>query len=265
VQQPGYVVLAVVDLIEGTLRWRLWGLLGWQDIRQRYRRSTIGPFWLTLSMAINIAAIGFVWGSLFGFASADFFPYLTLGLVFWSLISGLISEGCTAFTQASGFIKQVRRPLFTYVVWAVWRNTLVFLHNFLIFPLIAIIFDVPINGNIFYLLIGFPLVWSNLCWIALLCGLISTRFRDVPAMVQNALNVLFFVTPVFWKPAQLGSKQFIADLNPLTHLIAVLRLPLIGEAPSALAWVYCASFAVIGWVVTFAMFARFRARVVYWL
>ncbi|MGH3773371.1 MAG: ABC transporter permease, partial [Pseudonocardiaceae bacterium] len=36
---------AVGDLRTGWQQRGLWGHLGWQDIRQGYRRSVIGPFW----------------------------------------------------------------------------------------------------------------------------------------------------------------------------------------------------------------------------
>jgi len=58
---------------------RLAGVLGWQDIRQRYRRSSLGPFWLTISMGVLIGALGFVFSALFEMAVADFIPFLTLG------------------------------------------------------------------------------------------------------------------------------------------------------------------------------------------
>lgn len=55
---PRQLSLAMTDLRAGILEWRLWGLLGWQDIKQRYRRSTLGPLWLTVSTAVQMAVMG---------------------------------------------------------------------------------------------------------------------------------------------------------------------------------------------------------------
>ena len=52
---------AVGDLIEGLARWELWSTLGWHDIRQRYRRSIVGPFWLTLSMGVMVAGLAYLY------------------------------------------------------------------------------------------------------------------------------------------------------------------------------------------------------------
>jgi ABC-type polysaccharide/polyol phosphate export permease len=45
--------------------WQLWSMLGWNDIHQRYRRSALGPFWITISMAIFIVLLGFIYSKLF--------------------------------------------------------------------------------------------------------------------------------------------------------------------------------------------------------
>src|SRR5262249_38991878 len=85
---------ARADLVGGLRRWELWGTLGWRDIRQRYRRSTLGPFWLTISMGVMVAALGLVYAELFGHTLADYLPQLALGLIVWSFISTPIVDGC---------------------------------------------------------------------------------------------------------------------------------------------------------------------------
>lgn len=56
---------ALQDLRDGISRWQLWGLLGWQDILQRYRRSVLGPFWITASMGVLVTALGLLYANLF--------------------------------------------------------------------------------------------------------------------------------------------------------------------------------------------------------
>lgn len=260
------VGLAASDIRDGLLAWQLWSLLGWQDIRQRYRRSTIGPFWLTITMSINILAISVVWGALFQTETAAFVPYLTTSLILWTLISTVLNEGGMVFIGAAGYIKQIRRPHFTYVMWLLWRNLLVFLHNFVVYPFVVIALGVPIGASLGWLLLGLPLLVVNLAWLALILGLASTRFRDIPAMVQSALTILFFVTPIFWKADQLPPERaYIAAINPITHLIDVVRDPLLGHPPNSVSLLATGLLALVGWTVTFAIFSRFRARVSYWL
>ena len=49
---------AIDDLVGGLRDWRFWTTVGWYDIKQRYRRTTLGPFWITISMGIMTGALG---------------------------------------------------------------------------------------------------------------------------------------------------------------------------------------------------------------
>ncbi len=114
--------LALRDIADGLRHWRLWGLMGWQDIRQRYRRSLLGPFWLTLSMGILVGSLGVLYGVLFSVPIDDYLPFLALGFLAWGLMSGIINEGCTAFIESEHVIKQVKLPFSVFVVRVIWRN-----------------------------------------------------------------------------------------------------------------------------------------------
>ena len=77
----------LVDLLQALTRREIWLYLGWQDIRQRYRRSVLGPFWLTISTGVQIGALGFLWAELFHQDLHDFLPFFSIGLVIWSFLS----------------------------------------------------------------------------------------------------------------------------------------------------------------------------------
>src|SRR5471030_141781 len=128
-EKPSRVRSALKDLVDGVRSYPVWTTLGWQDIRQRYRRSMLGPFWITLTMLVTIAGMGPLYGSLFKMDLNDFVPYLSLGIITWGLISTLILEGCTSFTAADSIIRSVRLPLSLHVLRGIYRNVIIFLHN----------------------------------------------------------------------------------------------------------------------------------------
>src|SRR5262245_10142871 len=107
-------VLAVQDITGAARGPRLWLLLGWQDIKQRYRRSLLGPFWLTISTAVMVLALGLLYATIFRTPIHEYLPYLATGLVIWMFISGTVSEGCQAFIASDGIIKQVRTPFLSH-------------------------------------------------------------------------------------------------------------------------------------------------------
>ena len=134
--------LALLDIIQGARARYLWGLLGWQDIRRRYRRSILGPIWLTISMGVLVGALGTLYGTLLKVEIAEYVPFLALGFIVWTLISGLITDGGTAFISAESIIKQTNLPLSVHVYRIVWRNFLIFCHNAAIFVVVAILFAI---------------------------------------------------------------------------------------------------------------------------
>jgi ABC-type polysaccharide/polyol phosphate export permease len=257
--------LALADLAEGLARWRLWGLLAWQDIKQRYRRSSLGPFWLTISMGVMIGTLGVLYGKLFKMEIQEYLPFLCLGFLTWIFISTSITEGCTVFITSESIIKQIKLPLSSHVYRLVWRNLIILGHNFVVFVVVALVFRVWPGQSGLLVIPGLLVIALNVTWIALLLGIISSRFRDVPLIVASLVQVVFFLTPILWKPSLLGRRVGFVDMNPFYHLIEIVRMPLLGHSPTFLSWIAALVIAAIGWSTTFLLFSRFRKRIAYWL
>ncbi|MBR7654811.1 ABC transporter permease [Brucella oryzae] len=261
------VKVALRDISEALLKYRLALIFGWQDVAQRYRRSRVGAFWLTLNMAVFIGALGLIFGTLFQSEMREFLPYLCAGVITWGFISTCLSEGCTTFTSSDGIILQVRMPLFTHVMRAVWRNVIIFAHNIVIFPVLLLILGKMISFSALWAIPGFLLLCLNLSWMMLILATLCARFRDMTQVVTNILQVLFYATPIMWMVKILPdhvSRAFI-ELNPFYHFIELVRAPLFGSPPSLLDWIFGVACAIIGWIVAVVFFGRYRWRVAYWL
>ena len=85
------------DLVEGASKSWMWSAMAMQDIKMRYRGSLLGPFWLTISMFVMIAAMGLIYPRLFNVEISSYLPFLTVGLVIWNFVSTTIIEGCDTF------------------------------------------------------------------------------------------------------------------------------------------------------------------------
>jgi len=262
---PSQLAAAINDVSTGLASWRLSQFLAWQDIKQRYRRSTLGPIWLTLTFGVQMLTMGFLSSFLFGAALSKSLPYVCAGMLLWSMIRQTITEGAALFVTTSRFITQIKCPLTVFLMQAILRNVIVTGHNAVIYILLAIILAVTPGPGILLLPLGFGLVVICLSWIVLVTAVISARYRDVPLMIDNILSIAFWFTPLMYFPEQLGQRRFLADYNPFTHMIAVVREPLLGGAPSLNDWLVVLALTVLGWAGTFLFFARYRARIVYWL
>src|SRR5258708_19683242 len=72
---------AISDIVGGAIHWRMWGRLGWQEVKRRYRRTVIGPFWTTLSLAIFILSLGVVYSQLWHQPLETYLPFVSLGMI----------------------------------------------------------------------------------------------------------------------------------------------------------------------------------------
>lgn len=257
--------LAVKDIDIGLRSYAIWMTLGWQDIRQRYRRSTLGPFWITLSLAMTVGGMGILYGKLFHQRLSEYFPYLTVGMVLWNFLSTVINESCVVFIHSEGIIKQVQLPFTLHVLRMVWRNIVVFLHNALVIVPVLVLFRTGWHWQMVLLPVALSLVVLNVLWFGLMMGMICARFRDVPQIVVSFVQILFFLTPVMWQANALGQKQWLAKYNPLYHVFEIVRGSVLGSDTIALSWIVVAGMCVLGFVGTFSLFKRYRHRIAYWV
>ncbi len=236
-----------------------------QDIKLRYRGSILGPFWITVSTVVMVVAMGVLYARLFHSEVAVYLPFLTIGLVLWQFISTVVTEGCTTFLAEHGIIQQVRLPFSLHAYRVVYRNLLVLGHNFAIVPLVLVTFRTPVDWHVITVLPAIFLLAVNGVWLSMLFGMVSARFRDVPPIVASFLQVVFFLTPIFWSPDLLGYWKPLAELNPFFAAIDIVRAPLLGSPPEPYSWPVMLGVTVLCGGAAFAFFARFRGRIAFWV
>jgi ABC-type polysaccharide/polyol phosphate export permease len=258
---------ALADLREGMRRWEMWSRIAWSDVKGRYRRTVLGPFWATLSLGIVILAMSVVMARLFNADLKQFLPYFTAGMVTWTMVSQLFNEGSSVFITAESLIKSLRFPLSALVFALVLRNIIIFGHNLVIYIAVMVFMGVPVTWSTALLVPGLALLAANGTWVAVVLGIFGARFRDVPPVVTAVLQIVVFVTPIFWNPDQIKGKLgfVLTDLNVFYHFVVLVRNPLLGQSPPLMTWVVGLGVATLGWVVMLAFFARFRHRIAYWL
>jgi lipopolysaccharide transport system permease protein len=257
---------AWLDITYGLKNWRMWWLLGMGDIRQRYRRSRLGQFWITLSITIFIVAIGVVYATLFKQPISTYLPYLATTFIVWSLIAGIINDSTTAFVQAENFLRQQAMPKSTFILRIIVRNFLTFGHNVIILPFVFVIFGISVSWVTLAGLFGLVLIAVAGLLAGAVCAILCTRFRDLPQIVQNIMQVTFFVSPVTWQPELIGENaRLFVLLNPFAAFLRIVSEPLLGRVPPAATYLSAGITIVILAAVAWALFTRFRQRIVYWL
>lgn len=256
---------AIADFARGIGLAELWLTMGWYDVRQRYSRSVFGPFWVTISLGVFVAGLGITYAALFRVPVITYLPYVTVGMVLWSLITALLNEGAATFTAATAAIKQMPAPIAIHVLRVVWRNLIILAHNGVIVLLVLVACDVKLGWAGLAALPGFALLLLNGIGWSVTLGLISARFRDMMPLVANATQMLLFVTPVLWRAEDLGERRALAEFNPLFHLIEIVRAPLLGAGFRVDSFAVALVVTALNLALALVVYTRLRWRVAYWL
>ena len=255
---------AVSDFGRSAQAWRLWSFMGYQDVRQRYRNSILGPIWLVANLGVLVLGIGFLYSQLLQTDYREYIPFLTAGLMLWNFFVSTLTEACTAFTSATGILRQIKVPLPVFVLRVLWRNLIILGHSVVVFAIVAVGFG--LLERILYLeaAAGLALFMINLGWIMMAVALLAARFRDVTQIVLYGLVFATFVTPVYWLPELIPDRSPYL-LNPLAQFLEVARRPLLGEYPTTFNWVFCLVTATIGWIFAYFAYAWKRREVIFWI
>lgn len=262
---PQRLQRAVQDLAAGLSRWRLAAALARLDIRNRYRGSVLGPFWMTASTAIMVAGIGLLYSTLFKMPLREYLPWLAVSLLVWNTLNQMVADSCTSFIGSEGVIRQMPLPYTVHVLRFVIRNSIVAAHSL---PLIAVVLigtgSIP-GPEAILALPGLALLAVNACAVGLFLGMICARFRDIPQIVANVMQLAFFLSPVLWKPQLLGDLAVWLPLNPFYALMETVRGPLVQGGASVTVWAAALAYTTLACGAAFAFFVRFRGRIAFWV
>lgn len=260
--------LALKDIKDGFKAWRVWLLLAYHDIKVRYLRSILGPFWITLSMAVTVYSMGYLYAHLFHTDMEHYYPFLVASMLTWTLVSTLLLELTDVFMFCHGLIKEIKLPYSLYIHRVITRNILIFFHNFIVMIPIYFIFlnTAKINLNSLFIIPGLTIIYINAFIYGMILAIIGARYRDISQIIKSLVQIIFFITPIMWSPAILPeSKRFIVNLNPFYSFLELVRAPLLGTLPTLFNLLIAFFVTLFGFLICLKLFISYRARIIYWI
>lgn len=253
------------DFLHGLSLWQLWTRLCLNEVKRRYRRTLLGPMWVAISLGIFALVLSVVWAALWKQNVREFLPYLLSGLIPWMMIASSIGESTSTFMSAESLMKSRQFPYSMLIHVVVGRNVIVFAHNLLTFFLAGLFCGVEFNLSTLLLIPGLFLLILNLEWMCFLVAMLCLRFRDFQQLVTILLQVVMFITPIFWPVSQLsGRASWVVDINVLYHMIDIVRSPLLGKLAAFHSYFICFVSMIFGWLLVIWLFNKKRHRLVYW-
>ncbi len=255
------------EILDALLFAHQWSTLAWSDIRLRYRRTTLGPLWITLGLGATVFSVGFVYGTLFGNPMSQYLPYFTAGLIAWTLIVTSLTEGCAAFLGAAAIIKSIPVAPAVHVWRMMARQIIILFHNLVLVVILWLVFRWHLSWATLLVVPAFLLNAVALFGAVLALSIVAARFRDIQLIVTTILQLVFLLTPIMWQPRTVPNAAiaYLVELNPFFHFIEIVRRPMLGQSPTLLSWLYCCVFTALCMYVGIYFYARYRHRIAFWV
>lgn len=259
------IISGISDLWQSLRNPRLIFFMAWSDVRARYKRSVLGPFWITLSTAIGSIGLGFIWSDLMKIDRSTYMPLLTSGLILWQFLSACITESTSVFYKQSKIIRNLQLPLTIYPAQLILRHLINFAHNIPLFFIVCILLGRPVSVNTLFFIPALIIVAANLFWLTLVMGILGSRFRDIEYLVAMIMPLIMFLTPVMYRADSLQLVGKYMWLNPLTSMIEIIRCPLLGEPIPVYACIINLCLFALGGLVALMFFGAKRNRIAFWV
>ncbi|MDC0348963.1 ABC transporter permease [Alphaproteobacteria bacterium] len=244
----------------------VWWHMAYQDLISRYRRTTLGPWWITLGTGIGIGAMGIIWSTVFNASIDDFFPHMSIGFVLWMFITSTLTEGPLIYVVSGQVLRTIRIPILTFVFTSLLKNIYTLGHNAIIAVIILILFKAKISPTTLLFIPGLIILLISSFLSSVVLGILGARFRDLSHIIVSMMTFLFMLTPVMWNINILtGKKIILAYLNPFAHYLAIVRDPLLNKVPNALHYYVALGIVLLLLGAASSLYRRYAHRLVYWI
>lgn len=253
------------DFIKAIKHKDQWVLLAWYDIKSKYRRTVLGPIWILIVNLITIGCFAMVGAALFGQSLRNFLPHVAIGMFVWYYISGILNESCNIFTGNAYLIKNLNVNYLSLVLRLFIRNTIYFAHSIVLIVIIVALFVQNIGGTIFLTFFAIPCFALSSIGLCLIIGISTARYRDIGNLITSSMTIVPFVTPLMWKKEMLGDRTYIADLNPITHFISIIREPLINNNFPIGSYIICCLVSLAIFLTGMIVYNKYMKRTIFWI
>lgn len=206
---------------------RLILLMSRREVVSQYVGSGLGSLWMIIQPIVMITVFWFVFSMGFKVKPTNDVPFvvwLTAGLAPWFLFSNIISGAVSVVVSHTHLIKKTIFSSQILPVIKIFSNLIS--HLVFLSILLGLIFFQKVSITFWF----FQSFYYLFCLLVLSLGIswfLSALYvfvRDVGQMVSVALQVGFWLTPIFWDIQMMPQKvKFILKLNPVYYIVQGYR------------------------------------------
>lgn len=202
---------------------RVWGHLGWRDLKSRYVRTIVGPWWSSANLLTIVIGSSLAVGLLSKTTTFSQAPRIAICLSIWTLISASLTEAVDIFEAEKSLLLNSRFSEGSLVARVIWRNLLIYAHNLSVILFVFVISDSSVSLRLLILLPISLLVGTGLLLPAYLFARSLFVLRDLKVILPSLIQFVFFLTPILWTPPDAGPMKLLAELNPAAWGLELTR------------------------------------------
>jgi lipopolysaccharide transport system permease protein len=234
-----------------------------REIDATHRMTVLGWAWPVVRQLAQLAVLVFIFGSVLKLGIKDFPVFVFAGLIAWTWFAAGTTAATGSLLAQRHLLFQPRLPPAVLPIVAV------------AVPLVDVVMALPVLAVMLLFEQGIPwtavfipvLILAQLVLMSGVAWLVaagSVFLRDIPNIVAVGINVLFYLTPVFYGLHTVPKKYTgILKLNPMATIVNSYRALLLGQPyPGLTTILYTVVFAVILAGVGFMAFTRVQHRFV---
>ena len=236
------------------------------ELKKKYKKTKIGPFWNLLSNIILMSIISLVWTQIFKIKLIDFFPHMFIGLTLWYFITEVLVGSCSLITEKYESIFQNRDiTLINLIFRNFFYSFFIYIHNIPVFLILFITSNNDYLINFLLLMIGIILLSLNLIWLSIVLTFIGTKYRDIKPLISVIMSGGILLTPIMWKKEMLGQFSNYIYLNPFVYFIDVIRMPMLAEKIQFFVYWVNIFLIIIGFLFCNLIFKKYGKKIVFWI
>jgi lipopolysaccharide transport system permease protein len=249
-------------------------LLVVRELKVRYKRSVFGILWTMLNPLLLMVVYTVVFATIMRSPQHNFAVFLLSALLPWLFFSVAVLQGLNSVLANQELIRKVRIPQAVFPLSVVGSNLVNFVLSFAPLLLLMAVLRQPFTAALLFVPVGMVLLTLFTSGVTLLLATFTVFFRDVRHLAEVALQMLLYLSPVFYDLQMLGQHdqwwfrgfRLLLRVNPLSYLVPLVRDPVYyGRLPSLSVVAVASASSVVSLLVGFVVFQRLSPRHIHYL
>lgn len=258
--------LAGYDFLNALRRTDSWFAMARGELAARYGRTLFGAAWNMLIFGAFCIVIITLFGSLQPDLEYEFGVFVVIGFLVFTLLSTTLTDAATVYTSNANWMKAVELPLGFYIYKGIARNLIIFGYNLVAaIGILWFFYDFDPHPSQLTILATVPVILLTMVAVNVILGPICARYRDLAQVVLTFSRFSLFITPIMWTADLGGIRGLIAQYNPLTHYIEIIRTPILHARVPVESWLLVGAFTAAIIMLAVPVYLLTRRRLVFWL